>query len=337
MAARGPTVQRLVNGSTGDPVLYLDYPGADNALLFDGGDNCSLSLAELGDLAAAFITHHHVDHFIGLDRLIRANIDRDKVLHLFGPAGTIRKVYDRVRAYEYPYFPFQKIVVQVTELEAGVRRTARLECTRRFPKPEIVEEPWDGPVCYETPRLQVEAVPVDHTVPCLAFALVEKPGYHPDPARLAAGPLRPGRWITEVLNRLHAGADPAEELEVGGGRFPLGQLAERYFSRGGGGRIAYVTDTLWSEAVRPELVRLARGARRLYCDSYYAAAHAASAARHKHLTAPQAAELARLARVERLVLMHFSPRYAGRYHRLVEEAAAVFPDVTADLPPGAGL
>ena len=29
---------RLVNGSTGDPVLYIDYPGRDNALLFDAGE-----------------------------------------------------------------------------------------------------------------------------------------------------------------------------------------------------------------------------------------------------------------------------------------------------------
>src|SRR5215470_12374185 len=28
----------LVNGSTGDPVLYVDYPGRNNALLFDAGE-----------------------------------------------------------------------------------------------------------------------------------------------------------------------------------------------------------------------------------------------------------------------------------------------------------
>ena len=29
---------RLVNGSTGDPVLFIDYPGKDDALLFDAGE-----------------------------------------------------------------------------------------------------------------------------------------------------------------------------------------------------------------------------------------------------------------------------------------------------------
>ena len=69
-AARCFSTLRLVNGSTGDPVLYVDSPGKDNALLFDAGDNAALSMQELGDLDAVFITHHHVDHFIGLDRIV---------------------------------------------------------------------------------------------------------------------------------------------------------------------------------------------------------------------------------------------------------------------------
>ena len=42
-SARAFSELRLVNGSAGDPVLYIDYPGGDNAILFDGGDNCSLT------------------------------------------------------------------------------------------------------------------------------------------------------------------------------------------------------------------------------------------------------------------------------------------------------
>ncbi len=76
--SRSASEIRLVNGSTGDPVLFIDYPGRDDAILFDAGENASLGLDRLGDLGAVFITHHHVDHFIGLDRIVRANLDRDK-------------------------------------------------------------------------------------------------------------------------------------------------------------------------------------------------------------------------------------------------------------------
>lgn len=322
---------RLVNGSTGDPVLYVDYPGKDDALLFDAGELCRLSMQQLGDLTAVFITHHHVDHFIGFDRIVRANIDADKTLSVFGPAGTIRKVYDRIRSYEYQYFPFQKIVLEVHEVHAEELVSARLECRRRFPEPELARRPWEGPVIFENSQLHVEAAFTDHTVPGLAFALVERPGFHADGEKLRKSLLQPGRWIGNVLQLLEEGADPGTTLEIQGGQFRLEKLAEMAFTASPGSRVAYVTDTFWSDAVREGLIRLARRAQRLYCDSFYRQAQLKQAEKYRHMTALHAAELAKLAKVDQLILMHFSGRYQGQYQKAVEDAAEIFPNVSAVL------
>ena len=330
--ARNASELLLVNGSAGDPCLFIDYPGRDDAILFDAGENGSLDNGRLGDLGAVFVTHHHVDHFIGLDRIVRANLDRDKTLRIYGPDGTIRKVYDRIKSYEYPFFPFQKIILDCHDVLPGRLRSARLECARRFPEPEPVEVDWPGPVLFEDGDLAVEAARADHTVPCLAFALVEKPGYHPDAARLADGPIRPGAWVAKALALLRAGAPAETPVDVGGARLPLGWLAERHFATTPGSRIAYVTDTAWSDAARPGLLKLARRATRLYCDCFYADSEAKAAAKHRHMTASQAAEFARTAGVEELVVMHFATRYAGRYDMLVDQARANFPRTSAVLP-----
>lgn len=322
---------RLVNGSTGDPVLFVDYPGRDNALLFDAGENAALGLDRLGDLEAVFITHHHIDHFIGLDRIARANLDREKTLHLFGPDGTIRRVCDRVRSYEHPFFPFQKLTMEVRDVLPDRVRTARLECARRFPDPEVIESRREGLTIFENADLTVEAAPADHTVPCLAYAMVEKAGYHPDPERLARGPLRPGPWVARTLELLRAGAPADSRVEIEGGTFPLGSLGERYFTISKGARLAFVTDTAWSEAARPGLLRLAQRARRLYCDAFYAHEQLKQAEKHRHMTATQAAEFARAARVDELILIHFARRYEGRYGDLVDEARAIFPKASAVL------
>ena len=322
---------RLVNGSTGDPVLFIDYPGRDDAILFDAGENSRLDTKSLADLGAVFITHHHVDHFIGLDRIVRANLDHDKTLHLFGPVGTIAKVYNRIKSYEYPFFPFQKLVILVREVEPGLIRTAALECSKRFPEPEPVETAWTGPILFQGQGLHVEAAFADHSVPCLSFALVEEPGYHPDPAKLASGGLRPGPWVGQVLARLRAGEAEDGLMTVSGGRFTLGDLARDYFARSPGIRVAYITDTAWSEASRPGLLKLAHRAWRLYCDSFYSKTHQAQAEKHRHMTATQAAMLAVEAKVESLVLIHFAGRYEGRYELLIEEARAIFPATSADL------
>ncbi|MFO0865471.1 MAG: MBL fold metallo-hydrolase [Gemmataceae bacterium] len=320
---------RLVNGSVGDPVLYLDYPGRDNALLFDAGDNGALSMQELADLEAVFVTHHHIDHWIGLDRILRANLDRDKTIRIFGPAGTIDRTRARIGSYEHSFFPFQKLCIELHELSPGKRKLATLECTKKFAEPEVVETAWKGPVAFETPDMTVEAVAVDHTVPCLAYAVVERKGYHPDAAKLDTGLLRPGPWVGEVLDRLRNDEPLTTKVKLKVGTFTLEELVEHGFSWSNGKRTAFVTDTQWSDDVRDSLVKLASRSWRLYCDSYYASADAKQAAKYRHMTATAAGELAKAAKVDELVLMHFAPRYAGRYQMLVDEAKQVFPRVTA--------
>lgn len=167
---------RLVNGSTGDPVLYVDYPGKNNALLFDAGEICNLDTQKMADLEALFITHHHMDHFVGFDRILRANLDSDKVVHIFGPTGTIRKIYRRITSYEIQFFPFQKVIFKVYEIVGKKLCWANLECARHFPEPKVTQAAWKAPLIFEDPNLHVEAVSVDHTVPCLAYALTEESG-----------------------------------------------------------------------------------------------------------------------------------------------------------------
>ncbi|MBA4030983.1 MAG: hypothetical protein C0478_08835 [Planctomyces sp.] len=321
----------LVNGSTGDPVLLIDYPDRDDALLLDGGENGSLSLEQLADLTAVFITHHHIDHFIGLDRIVRANMDRDKTLSLFGPPGTIEKVADRIRSYEFQFFPFQKIVIDVCDVHADRLVTGRLDCGKRFPPPEIREVPRCDRMVFKNETVQVEAVFADHTVPCLSYAVIEKPGWFLESSALQKSHLKPGPWIAEVLGRLRQTSPDPSPIHIDGGTYPLATLRDKFFRLSSGARLAFITDTFWSDEVRKELLSLAHRANLLYCDSFYLSAQASQAQKYRHMTALQAGELARLANVERLILIHFAQRYAGRYEPLVEEARAEFANVTAEI------
>ena len=193
--------------------------------------------------------------------------------------------------------------------------------------------PRDGPVVFRIEGLEVEAVLVDHTVPCLAFALVEPPGVRPDPAKIAAGTIRPGAWVEQARKQIRSGIRPESSILIHGKPHSLASLRDAYFEATPATRIAYVTDTAWSEASRPGLLNLARGANRLYCDSFYAHAEIDKAEKYRHMTATQAAEFAGEAKVDELVLIHFSSRYEGDFERLVDEAKAIFPNTTAEIPP----
>jgi ribonuclease Z len=88
-----------------------------------------------------------------------------------------------------------------------------------------------------------------------------------------------------------------------------------------GDAIAYVVDTRYCKSA----IEIARGAKILICESTYLEADKDKAAEYMHMTAKQAAQLAKEAGVEKLILTHFSARYRD-VEELGNEAREVFPN-----------
>lgn len=80
---------RLVNGPFGDPGLFVELRWQGSAVLFDLGRNDGLPAADLLKVTHVFVSHTHMDHFIGFDRVLRLFLNRDKELVLFGPEESV--------------------------------------------------------------------------------------------------------------------------------------------------------------------------------------------------------------------------------------------------------
>ena len=122
-------------------------------------------------------------------------------------------------------------------------------------------------------------------------------------------------------------AGPAIRRLIADGRIDVGErtvtLDEVSVPRPGQA-VAFVMDTRMCDAA----VELAQGADLLICESTYLSADADKARDDGHLTAADAATIARTAGVRQLVLTHFSQRYP-EVEPFVEEAKAIFPHVVA--------
>jgi ribonuclease Z len=332
----------LINPPSGDPGLVVHLRWQGRALLFDLGRLTRLPHGALLRVRHVFVSHTHMDHFIGFDHLLRVFLARNARLRIFGPPGIIGNVVGKLGGYTWNLVADYPLVLEVVEVHATHLARATLRAASRFAVETGPTTRTDGTALIrlvEEPDLVVETIELDHKIPCLAFAAWEPTHLNIDPSALEAMGIRPGPWLNTLKAAVRTGAAGDTGIEVAPGVVhPLEILRARLVTETPGQRIAYVTDARFSDENVSRILRLARGATCLVCEAPFLEAERERAASRAHLTARQAGALARWAGVDRLMLFHFSPLHDGAQDELRREAEDEFAgrEVQYATPPHTG-
>lgn len=301
-------------------------------MLFDLGRNDSLPPAEILKATHVFVSHCHMDHFIGFDPLLRLFLARDRTLQLFAPAGILACVEGKLKGYTWNLVDGYPFSLEVSEVYPERIHRARFSATTGFIREDLAEDlPFTGTLVDED-ILAVRAVHLDHRIPCLAFAIEEKVRLNVDKNLLTRMGIPPGRWLTELKRAIRQGqpntfpiiARWRENGQEKAQSFLLGDLRHHLVQESQGQKVVYVVDTLFSEDNEAKIVRLAQGADLFFCEAPFLDEDRDQATMRYHLTARQAGYLARAAAARRLVVFHFSPRYSGMAEKVYQEAQAEF-------------
>src|SRR5438093_12663060 len=105
----------LINPPFGDPGLFIEIRWARRALLFDLGENQTLSTTRLLRASEVFVSHTHIDHFIGFDRLLRIALRRGKALRIYGPHGWLENLARKLRGYSWSLGDLYPLTIDVLE------------------------------------------------------------------------------------------------------------------------------------------------------------------------------------------------------------------------------
>jgi len=333
-------VPRLVNHPFGDPGLFVAFRYEGRAMLFDLGRIDRQAATELLKLTHVFVSHTHMDHFIGFDHLLRIFLARPQKLDLYGPPGIVRNVCGKLAGYTWNLVDNYPFALTVHEVGREQVTSIRLRACTGFAVEPVGETPFTG-VLYESDECTVTTAHLDHRIPCLGFALTEKTRLNVRPERLAELGVPAGRWLNQLKQLIRAGrpddtivrAEWTEDDRIRAATFSVGELRERLIVETRGQKIAYVVDTIFNRENIARITELVRGADVFFCESLFLDADRDQATKRYHLTARQAATLARVAGVGRLETFHFSPRYERDPTPLRAEAQAVFRgELPADEP-----
>ena len=255
----------LVNGRFGDPALYVERLHQRGALLFDLGDIAALSARDLLRIDHVFVTHTHMDHFIGFDSLLRVHVGREKRIAMTGPKGFRERVHHKLQAYEWDLVDRYDtdLVFDVQELDADTLSSARFRFKTAFRweggAPCSVA---DGRVA-SAPGFEVHAAVLDHHGPCLGFAMREPAHVNVWKNRLEERGLPTGPWLQPLKQAVIDEAPDDHRIALpDGATAPLADLRD-LITVSRGQKIAYVTDVADTPGNRSKITRPRAGAQHL--------------------------------------------------------------------------
>ena len=315
----------LVNGRSGDPAIYIETLFEKRAFLFDLGDIAALPPRKIHRLEHVFVSHTHIEHFVGFDRLLRVLVGREKTINLYGPEGFIDHVHHKLQAYRWNlvdrYLCDLKFVV--SEIAPSLAtRIVQFRLKTAFTGEEIGSDRAVEGILHSEPNFRVSTVLLEHRTPCLAFAIEEAIHVNVWKNRLVELGLPVGPWLRDLKRAVIDNKPDIFPILVGGRPnvrdIALAELRS-VVSVTPGQKIGYVTDVADTPANHQSIVALVRDADLLFIEAAFAEADTALAVERAHLTTTAAGRIAREARVRRVEPFHFSPRYVGEERRMLRE------------------
>lgn len=265
--------------------LLYRYKG--KMILIDCGEGTQVAIKLAGwgfkHIDAICFTHFHADHIAGLPGLLLtiANNDRKEPLTLYGPPGLIKVI--RGLTVIAPVLPYELVLVELSSL-----------CVSKNHLGDII----------------INSIPVDHTIPCLAYSVeLERAGKFDIMRAMKEG-------IPKVFwNRLQKG----ETIEHHGKSYQPNMVLGNQRK---GLKVTYCTDT---RPIEP-LVDFSKNSDLLICEGMYGENDSIiNAIEKKHMLFSEAANLAKRSSSKELWLTHYSPSLKDP-ELYIENASGIFPN-----------
>ncbi|ODA43676.1 Metal-dependent hydrolases of the beta-lactamase superfamily III [Thermodesulfovibrio sp. N1] len=321
---------KVVNNAFGDPCVFVRLLREKRALLFDVGDIRRIPFNEILKVSDIFVTHTHIDHFIGFDQVIRAVLRRTEPLRVYGPENIIDCVYGKLKGYTWNLVSDYPLTIEVFAITEKKIHRAKFSASQRFKIEKLPSLPKQEVILQE-PLFKVKALVLSHGIPVIAYCLEEDYHININKVELEKRGFEIGPWLGELkkLIKLHYDyapfnmlkpKNPSLKLKINTpkGQFSIEELFD-ILKITKGEKLSYVMDVAPKESNIQKIIKFVKDSDILFCEAYFLNKDIERAMERNHLTAALTGKIAKEAEVDDLVILHISPKYIDNPQEVYKE------------------
>ncbi len=307
--------------------VWIDTGTKIYRLLFDCGENIlkDLDQREIKSIDYLFLSHLHIDHIAGFDYFFRRNYDRvKKPVYIYGPSDTIGLIHNRLRGFKWNLVKGVPGSWIVTEIENKKMSTCLFRTSDGYSKKYSIEKKSFNGILINNPDFTVQVTLLNHIIPSAAYFVKEKPSFNIDKEALEKTGFTSGPWVGKIKDLTFTASG---NIFVGDKSYKIKALRQKLLQKKEGESIGYLTDFIYENETASEIKKIFRDCENMICESQYRSSEKEFAVKNYHLTAVQAARLAKSVKAQRLFLFHISDRYKIKeYRTFLLEARKIFPE-----------
>lgn len=300
-----------VNSPFEDTAFFVRNVYKKNAFLFDCGKLGSLNNQEILSISDIFISHTHIDHFYGFDRVLRGSLNADKTIRIFGPQGIIKNVRGKLDSYTWNLIKSYDINFDVIELyKSRTHKRAQFLSKEGFEGiySEISHDDID---LGEGFTFGFELF--EHRVPSVGYRIFEKPLLTADGGLITESGYKTGKWVGDLKKCVEEGYKPDETLEVqtidGVQSVKIAELEAKFITHNKAQDITFITDIAPTFSNYLKALDFARDTDSLLIEGVFLKEDIIHAMDKKHLTLDLAKTIYKRCGAKKVRFFHFAARY----------------------------
>jgi ribonuclease Z len=315
------------SGLIDDPCLVIRDRPIHQSIMLDCGALSHVAKREMKPVRAIFVSHAHMDHFMGFDAFLRQVHASPRSIDIFGPAGFTDRVEARLHGYDWNLAEAYWCTLMVHELHREEVLSYRFSGPDRFTRSPAGAKSRET-VIYELNHMEVSAELLDHRIPVLAFRVRERKLFGVNLEKMAGLCLVQGDWLCElkrrfftdwpetgplrVLRKLHG---EEREETVADAR----SLYQRIYAESSSASIGYLTDIGFHPDNADKAARFLAGVSLLVGECAFLQADLPKARSSCHLCTADLNALLERIQPRYFLPIHLSKTYLGRSDELYGE------------------